>query len=130
MIMDHHILLLDDEEAILRALKRYLSRAGFHVDCATELEEATALISHRHYQVVITDLRLGNGSGTEGLDLLSFARQRSPETARILLTAYGTTEVMQEAEARGAQLILSKPMSLQSIATSIRELLGGAAGAP
>src|SRR5262245_45433983 len=101
------MLIVDDEEAILFAFRGYFATRACTVDCAQELEEAEALINARTYDVVIADLRLTGIHGTEGLELVSFVRERS--TAKIiLLTAYGGAEVQRAAYERGADAVLQK----------------------
>ena len=52
------MLVVDDEEPILFAMREYFSTCGYEVDCARELEEAEALISNVQYALVIADMRL------------------------------------------------------------------------
>ena len=65
-----HILLLDDEEAILLPTAKYFRGLGCTVDMAREPEEAEALISHRRYDLVILDLRVTRFGGAEGLEVV------------------------------------------------------------
>jgi DNA-binding NtrC family response regulator len=119
------LLLIDDEETILFALKRYLGRLRYRVDSARELEEAEALIAHTCYDLVIADLSLTAGGSTEGLEILRFVQAQSPVTKVILLTAFGTPALVSEARRRGACAVLSKPMELRELARVAGELLGG-----
>ena len=52
------LLLLDDEEAILLPTAKYFRSLGWTVDLAREAEEGEALISHRHYDLAILDVRV------------------------------------------------------------------------
>ncbi|MGI8738232.1 MAG: response regulator [Gammaproteobacteria bacterium] len=52
------ILLVDDERAILFAIREYFAAYGFEVDCARDKQEALNLLAERSYAVLITDLRL------------------------------------------------------------------------
>jgi DNA-binding NtrC family response regulator len=117
------ILIVDDEETILFAMREYFTILGYGVDCARELEEAKALLAHTSYAVVIADLRLTGSHGTEGLELVEYVRQRQPLTRVILLTAFGSPEVEREARQRGAHAFLHKRMSLSEVAQVVAELL-------
>jgi two-component system response regulator (stage 0 sporulation protein F) len=119
------ILIVDDEEAILFAMREYFTTLGYRVDCAQELEEAKRLLAQVQYALAILDLRLIGSHGTEGLELVEYARQRYPSTRVIILTAYGSPETKREALRRGADAFLHKRMSLPEVAQMVSELLGG-----
>jgi DNA-binding response OmpR family regulator len=119
------ILIVDDEEAILFAMREYFTTLGYHVDCAQELEEAKTLLAQVQYALAILDLRLTGSHGTEGLELVEYARQRYPSTQVIILTAYGSPETKLEALRRGADVFLHKRRSLPEVAQVVFELLGG-----
>jgi CheY-like chemotaxis protein len=125
--MKKRILVVDDEGAILFALSEYFRTLGFDVDCAREMEEAEALLSHVKYDLVFLDLRLTGSGGTEGLEIIRFVRERNPWTPVALLTAYGSSDVEEEARRRGADLVLQKPKPLPEVAQVVLGLLGGSA---
>ena len=110
------LLILEDEEWIAFSMKRYFLKRGFAVDCASELEEAEALVSNVRYDIVIADLRLTGVHGAEGLDMIGFVREHSPWTRTILLTAYGSPEVEAEARRRGVDAFVRKPRPLPDLA--------------
>ena len=118
------LLVIDNEETILFALKRYFRKLQWRVDAASELEEAEALVAHTRYDIVIADLSLTNGGSTEGLEILRFLRSMSPATQAIVLTAYGTPALEHEARRRGAKAVLSKPQPLPDIARIAEGLVG------
>ncbi len=118
------ILVIDDEEPILFALKEYFETFGYEVDCAKEAEEAQALLSHVRYKVVIADLRLTGIHGTEGLNIVSYARERCPRTRIIVLTAYGSPDIEKEAYRLGADSFLHKPIPLPDVAQIVFGLVG------
>jgi DNA-binding NtrC family response regulator len=118
------MLVLDDEDPILFAMREYFGTCGFQVDCARELEEAEALVLKHSYDIVVADLRLTNVYGAEGLSLIAHVRQCSPRTTVILLTAYGSAEVEREARRLGVATVLHKPKPLPEIARIVFDLLG------
>ena len=121
------LLIVDNEETVLFALKRYFGKLCFRVDAASELEEAEALVAHTSYDLVIADLSLTSGGSTEGLEILRFLRVRSPKTPAILLTAFGTPSLEREAHRRGACAVLHKPQPLPELARIADRLIGAAA---
>lgn len=122
--MTKRILVIDDERTILFAIRSYFSRFGYDVDCARELEEAEALLAHRSYDIVIADLRLTGSSGREGLEIVRFLRERSPQSPIVLLTAYGSPEIELEAAELGANAFLQKPKPLAELADIVFSLVG------
>lgn len=110
------ILIVDDEEMIVLAMRRYFEGLGYAVDSAHELEEAQALLANRPYDLVIADLRLTGIGGVEGLQIVSDIHQRCADTRVILLSAYGTPEIERESYNRGADAFLHKPKSMMEIA--------------
>jgi len=118
------LLIVDDEEPILAAMREYFSACGFEVDCAREQADAEGRLRGATYGAVIADLRLGGSAGVEGLEVLAAARRHSPSTRTILLSAYGSPQVEREARRRGADAFLPKPQPLAEVARLVRELLG------
>lgn len=110
------MLVVDDEEPIRHALRAYFTARGYQVDCAQELAEAQALLQDVEYEVAIVDLRLTGFGGSEGLDVVSSLRERSPTAHIVLLTAHGTPAMEAEARRRGADAFLHKPQRLQAVA--------------
>jgi DNA-binding NtrC family response regulator len=123
----NRILLVDDEDAILDATSCYFTARGFKVDCAREREEAEALLSTTYYSLVIADMRMTGAHGREGLELLSYVRERCLGTKVIVMTAYGSRELEREALRRGANAFLEKPIRLADMASLVQSLIGGPA---
>ncbi|HTY42419.1 MAG TPA: response regulator [Thermoanaerobaculia bacterium] len=118
------ILIVDDEEPILFAMREYFATKGYAVDCARETQEAEALLAKNRYALAILDLRLSGTPGAEGLDVIASVRARSRETRIILLTAYGSREIEAEARRRGADAFLQKPKPLAEVAQIASTLMG------
>lgn len=110
------ILIVDDEELIVQAMRKYFTGLGYAVDSAYELEEAQALLGHYKYDLVIADLRLTGIGGVEGLQIVADVHQKCSSTRVILLSAYGTPEIERESYQRGADAFLHKPKAMMEIA--------------
>ena len=117
------ILIVDDEDLIVMAMRKYFEGLGFLVDGAYELEEAQALLANYRYDLVIADLRLTGIGGVEGLQIVADVHQRCANTRVVLLSAYGTPEIERESYNRGADAFLHKPKSMMEIAHVARTLL-------
>ena len=117
------MLVIDDEEPILFAMREYFESVGFEVDCAARLEEAESLLASRRHAALIADLRLTTAGRSEGLALVAHARSASPATQIVLLTAYGSPEIEREAKRLGVGAFLHKPQPLAEIARIVRGLI-------
>ncbi len=118
------MLVVEDEEAILFAIREYFETLGFEVHGAREREEAEALLSHVTYSVVIADLRLTGTYGSEGLSMVGFVKERCPHTAIMLLTAYRSPQAEAEARRLGVDCFVQKPKPLPDLAQIVFALLG------
>lgn len=119
-----HVLLLDDEESILLPTATYFRSQGCEVDTAREPEEAEALVQHRSYDLAILDLRVAAVGGAAGLEVLREIRRHDETTRVIVLSAYISSEVEQEAWALGATSVLCKPQPLPGLARLAFSLMG------
>ncbi len=113
------LLLVDDEPNILASLSRLLRREGFQILTATSPAEAFELLAKNKVQVILSDQRMPEMSGTE---FFSRVRQLYPDTIRILLTGYTDLESVTGAINRGAiYKFLTKPWDDDQLREQIRE---------
>ena len=117
------LLVVDDEESICFSMSEYFSLHGYRVDTAREMDEAEKLLESTAYKVIILDLRLGTNENTDGLSILKMAHDRDPETRIVVLTAYGSTEMEDEAKRSGAAAFLRKPKPLSQVAQVVQGLI-------
>lgn len=115
----HTLLLVDDEPNILNALSRLLRREGYSTLTARSPQEAFEVLAKHPVQVVISDQRMPDMSGTE---FLSRVRQLYPATVRLVLTGYTDLESVTDAINRGAiYKFLTKPWDDDQLREQIRE---------
>ena len=113
------LLLLDDEENILRSLTRLLRRDGYKILTASNAREAFELLGRHEVHVVISDQRMPDISGTE---FLSQVRALYPDTVRLVLSGYTDLRTVTEAINRGAiYKFLTKPWDDEELRREIRE---------
>jgi two-component system NtrC family response regulator len=108
----YRVLLVDDEPAQRELVAGFLSKRGFAVTQAADGEAALARFSQEPFDLVLTDQRM---PGRSGLDVLAAVRKASPETAVIIMTAYGTIETAVGAIKAGAADYLAKPLNLDEL---------------
>ena len=116
------ILVVDDERAIGIAIQRLLQGRGYDVDTATSAEEALEKLAGTAYQLVITDLNLKKLSG---MDLLRRVREDSPDTAVIMITAYGSERTAVEAMKLGAADYVPKPFDNDELELVVARVMEG-----
>jgi DNA-binding NtrC family response regulator len=101
------ILLVEDKESLRRVLRLTLEHAGYTVTEAADAREAIQEINRVPHKVVLTDLRMPNGSG---LDVLRAAKDANSDTPVIVMTAYGSIDEAVQAMKDGAHDFLQKPV--------------------
>ena len=119
------MLVADDERVIAFALHAWFEHHGFAVEIAPTPEAAMEALARTQFDVVIADLRLSGTEAMEGLDVIRTARDQSPRTVILLLTAYLVPEVVEAAKAAGADVAVQKPRPLAEMTKTILALLEG-----
>ena len=120
------VLVVDDEPDLLTLYELTLLREGHEVETAATVEDAWARLQDRVFRLVITDMRLPDGSGMELMQRLE--RAHRPEKV-IVITAYGSAENAVEALKAGAFDYLTKPVDLRQFRAVVAGAMGRAAPA-
>jgi DNA-binding NtrC family response regulator len=113
------VLVLDDERIVCERLRPALARSGFEVATCTESQEAIALLRERHFDFLITDLKMPN---PDGMDVLALVREESPETRCIVITGFATVATAKEALRLGAVDFIAKPFRMSQLLDVVRKL--------
>ncbi len=114
---DFPILVVDDDEALRRALERVLHQAGFPVTALSTAAEAVNALRQKSYPLVVSDVVLPD---LDGIALLKELKFIQPDVEVILITAYGTVANAVEAMRLGAQDYITKPFSHTDFLTRVR----------
>ena len=116
------ILIVDDEAIVAFFLMEGLKGLGDEYDVRTSgsAESALEQIRHGHFDLAVVDYRL---PGLSGLDLIRKLREVSPETHTIVITAYSSPELEEEALRLRAARYLEKPFRIQDLMCTIEEVL-------
>ncbi len=118
--MKGRLLIVDDERGILVALRGLFGKEGYEVETAESGEEALAKVRSGLFHVVITDLSM---KGMSGLDLLREIRRLDPESAVLMITAYGSQRIAVEAMKAGAEDYLPKPFDNDELRIKVRKVM-------
>jgi DNA-binding NtrC family response regulator len=105
------VLLVDDQNDILEALRLLLKAQGFEVESAQSPAAALATLERRDFDAMLLDMNFTRDttSGREGLDLLNELRSLEPDMPVIVMTAWGSIDNAVEAMRRGARDYIEKP---------------------
>ena len=106
------VLVVDDERTLARAIKAFLTEAGYVAEVANDGESAVELLQSLRPDLVFADVRL---PGISGIDLLRRIREFDPAIPVIMMTAYGTIEGAVEAVKLGAFDYMKKPVDLEEL---------------
>src|SRR3982751_3257653 len=111
------ILIIDDEAAIRESLETLLELEGYRIVTAETGEEGLARIAERPYDLILLDFALPDRNG---LEILTDIRDRDPNLAVIMITAYGTVENAVRAMQGGAVNFVQKPWDNEKLLADIR----------
>ncbi len=115
-----NILVVDDELSMREFLDVLLTRAGYSVRMAGSVTEAVEELRAGEVDLVVSDMRLGSGSG---MDVLRLARARPQPPEVILITAFGTPASAVEAMREGAYDYICKPFDNEELRLLVQKAL-------
>lgn len=116
------LLLVDDEDRVLNALRRTLRRLPVEIETARNAREALARLSESpDVGLVVSDFKM---PGMNGIELLKRIRKQRPEVARILLSGFSAEIPEADLTAAGLLALLAKPWDDGALKAAIREGLG------
>lgn len=113
------ILIIDDEEEIVKLLVRVLEKQDFIVYAAGSLREGWKRLKKFRPAILFLDINLPDGNG---LQQLSAIRHSFPRTRVIMISAYDTQEERRRARGNGAAEFLSKPFNLNQVVNLVNNI--------
>ena len=114
------ILLIDDDEWIRDSMKLFFESEGCHLLALETAEEGAEAIKRQAYDIIIADYRL---PGMDGIEFFRHLQKLHPNVIKILITAYGSEEVVSEATELGIQDFIEKPFTSETIERSLSRLI-------
>lgn len=119
--MQRRLLLVDDEPVIRITLSAVLSRHGFEVSAAGSVAEALQKITSQQFDVLLSDLNIGNPG--DGLTVVSAMRRTQPEAVTMILTGYPAFETALEAIRQQVDDYIVKPADIPALVRTIESKL-------
>jgi two-component system response regulator PilR (NtrC family) len=117
---DIRVLVVDDEQSMRDLLAIMLRQAGYQVTLADGGETAIEALKAESFDLIVTDLRMRK---VDGLAVLRAAREFSPRTVVLVVTAYASTETAVEAMKLGAYDYVTKPFKLDELKVTVANAL-------
>lgn len=117
--MSSHILLVDDDQALLKLLSIRLKACGYEVSCAESAEQALQMLDERIH-LIITDLRM---EGMDGLALFQQVQKVNPQLPVIIITAHGSIPEAVTATQQGVFSFITKPIDRDQLLLTIQSAL-------
>ena len=114
------ILVVEDDAEMRDLLSDELSDEGYEVTEAENGEDAAQKLSHMVFDVIITDMRMPK---VGGMELLTSVRKAHPMIPVIMITAFGTPEILNDASEMGAFDYLGKPFKIQDLKNAVKRAL-------
>ena len=113
------ILVVEDDQAVLSAIAKHLTHAGYGVVTATDGMEGLKKIKSGGYDLVITDIVMPYVSGT---GVVTSLKETNPHIPIIAITGFGPEPEAVAMEKR-ADLVLSKPIKMSDLKTHVAKLI-------
>jgi DNA-binding NtrC family response regulator len=114
------ILVVDDEPIVRESIRDWLKEAGYNVMTAETGEEAIKLLEKYDISILVIDVRL---PGRTGISVLKDVKASKPQIKSIVITAYPSEELSEEAKKQGAVDYLVKPINPDDLEVLIRDTL-------
>lgn len=113
------ILIVEDDTTFRETVCDVLRDAGYRVRGARSLKKATKRLSRHEFDLVLTDVNLGDRTGFE---VLQIATEKRPEAKIVLMSAQADQEIIQQALQAGAKRFLPKPFRVKELLTTLQEI--------
>jgi len=118
-------LLIDDDEFVRDSLRLMFRSRDCFLFTVQTAEEAIEVLRWQDYDIIITDYRL---PGMDGLQFCRHIQKSHPGVMKILITAYGSSAVEEEARSAGIYELIEKPITSEAIEASLSRLFSGQPG--
>jgi ActR/RegA family two-component response regulator len=119
--MQRRLLFVDDEASIRIMLSAILTKHGFEVSVAATVAEALQKITSQKFDVLLSDLNIGNPG--DGLTVVSAMRRTQPEAVTMILTGYPAFETALEAIRQQVDDYVVKPADISALVNTIENKL-------
>jgi len=123
--MAKKILVIDDEETIIKSIALLLKRNGFKVCCAKSGQEALVMVEKENFDFIISDIRMPGLSGYDAVKGIYkiLERKKIKRPPVIFITGYANEECEEEARALNPVDYIYKPFEISHLVGQIKQIL-------
>lgn len=114
------ILIVDDEDNITWSMEKYLSKDGYFIATADSAKKGAELLNASPFELVITDMKMPD---VDGFQFLNWIKKNHPKSKVVIMTAFGSPSIRDEAKKIGAYRYFEKPVDLNQLRKFINETL-------
>jgi len=119
-MMAMKIMLIDDEFECMAGLSGAIEPAGYSCDIFTQPEKAVTAYSQKHYDLVISDMRM---PVMNGIEVLVAIRKMNPSARVIMLSSHSDRETVTAAAFNGAYAFLLKPVDIAEVIEIVEKII-------
>jgi DNA-binding NtrC family response regulator len=115
------ILIVDDEEVVRESLGGWLEKDGYSLGSAPDGASALKAVEEKDWSILVVDLKM---PGIDGLQVLQAVKEKHPEIAVVIMTAYATVDTAVRAMKLGAYDYIVKPFDPEELSLMIQKIVG------
>ena len=115
-----HMLLIEDDEWLRDSLRLLFATEGCPIVALETAEEGLAYTANRHVDIIMVDYRLPGMNGLEFIDQLP---PHQAGSLKVLITAYGSKEIVSKAKRSGVHAFIAKPFKTETIEHALERMI-------
>ncbi len=115
-----NILLIDDDEWIRDSLRLFFESENCRIHTVESAEQGLTALDNQHFDLIIADYWL---PGMNGLAFFELIRETTSKVIKILITAYGSNQVIEDAVKVGVHCLISKPFTSCTVESVLSQLI-------
>lgn len=114
------ILLVDDEATVLQSLGMILKSEGHSIVSLTDSREALHTLETQSFDLLVTDIRM---TPVDGMELLKAAKKKDDGMKAMVVSAFTSDEIMEQAKAAGCAEYIMKPFKVDDVMAAVKRIL-------
>jgi len=124
--MTKKILIIDDEELIIRSLTRILEKEGYSVLVAKNGADALAMSQEENFDLIVADIRMPGINGVDTVESIfkDLGTQQKDKVPVIFITGYADKDIEKRAQTLKPKAYIYKPFDIATLVGKVKEVLG------
>ncbi|MDD5729669.1 MAG: response regulator [Candidatus Omnitrophica bacterium] len=123
--MGKNILVIDDEELIVKSLRKLLEKNSYNVFVAKNGQDALIMIEEENFDLIVADIRMPGMNGVETIQAIDnyLAENKKDKVPTIFITGYADDKIKKEAQAMNPIAYIYKPFDIPDLVDKIKGVL-------